>query len=109
MKKDTKFPKWLNVAFGYGAEGLYGGFENRWCSDGDVLDIDDCPEEMIIDRSDIPRYRQYYLSFDVDLTRIPTNSRVVKILLSVFNIVKIPAPTIEFNRQNKVKFHFFYF
>jgi hypothetical protein len=30
LRKESKFPRWLNVAVGYGAENMYGGFENEW-------------------------------------------------------------------------------
>jgi hypothetical protein len=30
MKKETKFPKWLNVAFGYGANGMIGARDNNF-------------------------------------------------------------------------------
>jgi hypothetical protein len=30
LSDDTRFPKWLNVAVGYGADGLIGGTENKF-------------------------------------------------------------------------------
>ena len=50
-----KFPPWLNVSFGYGAHGMLGGFENVWYQ-----------ENKEIDYTNIPRYRRYYLSLDID-------------------------------------------
>lgn len=55
------------------------------------------------------RTRQFYLSLDVDLTKINTNSHFLKTLFSVFNSVKIPAPTIEFRELGGIKWHFIYF
>ena len=26
----SNIPAWLNVAVGYGADGMFGGFENKW-------------------------------------------------------------------------------
>lgn len=91
--KDNKIPKWLNVAFGYGADGMLTGdtFSN-------TLDI---PDQN--------RIRQFYLSLDVDLERIETNSRVLKSIFSFINFIKIPAPTIEINSNGKMKFHYIYF
>lgn len=91
--KKSKFPKWLNVAVGYGAEGMLTG--------NDEPDSIDFPNQ--------DRIRQYYLSLDIDLSRIKTKSRVLKSLLSVINFVKIPAPTFEINSKGKLKFHSIYF
>ena len=91
--KKTKVPKWLNVAFGYGAEGMLTG-------DDDPIDLDFINQDRI---------RQYYLSLDIDLSRIKTKSHVLKTLLSVFNFIKIPAPTLEINSKGKLKLHSIYF
>lgn len=91
--KESKVPKWLNVAFGYGAHGMLTG--------------DDDPVDM--DFLDQDRIRQYYLSLDIDLSRIKTNSHVLKTLFSVFNFIKIPAPTLEINSKGKLKLHPIYF
>ncbi|MGO4906234.1 DUF2279 domain-containing protein [Flavobacterium sp. W20_MBD1_R3] len=91
--KDSKIPKWLNVAFGYGAEGmLTGNSDNTGFLNAN-------PQ----------RFRQFYLSVDVDLTKIKTKSHFLKTVFSVLNTIKIPAPTIEFVRFNDIKYHFIYF
>ena len=92
--KDSKIPKWLNVALGYGADGMITG------------DIENVTPISI---SNPKRFRQFYLSLDVDLTRIKTNSHFLKTVFSVLNTVKIPAPTIEFVHLNDIKYHFIYF
>jgi len=97
LPKSNTIPKWLNVAVGYGAQGLWGGFENEW-------EIDDQRYEL-----NLPRYRQWYLSLDVDLSRIDTDNYLLKTILSVLNIIKIPAPAIEFNSLGEVKFHIIHF
>ncbi|MCF8244359.1 MAG: YfiM family protein [Saprospiraceae bacterium] len=97
-KKASKFPAWLNVAVGYGAGNLYGGYENKWVTeDGVVFELD--PERY-------PRYRQYYLSLDVDWTRIPTRHRWLKVSLRALNFLKVPAPVLEFNSLGKAHFHY---
>lgn len=78
------FPPWLNISFGYGADGLLGGMENR-----------DNSGKTTFDRRDIKRYRQFYLSPDVDFTRIKTNSKLLKTFFSACNLIKFPAPAIE--------------
>lgn len=96
---DSKIPKWLNLSFGYGARTMLGGTENVWTND----------DGTVTDRSDIPRYRRFLLSADVDLTRIPVKKKWLKTLFSVVNVVKIPAPAIEFNTQGKVVVYGMYF
>lgn len=95
--KGSRWPSWLNVAVGYGAENLFGGFGNEWEGpNGAVFRLD-----PVI----YPRYRQFYLSPDIDLSRIPVRSKFVKALLGVANFIKIPAPALEVNTLGKVKFH----
>lgn len=90
---------WLSLALGYGAKGLYGGFENL-AHDGQGM--------VTFDRRDIKRVRQWYLSPDIDFTKIPTNSRSVRTLLSLLNVIKIPAPALELSR-GKLRGHLLYF
>lgn len=97
-KETSKFPAWLNLAFGYGADNLYGGFENKWeTADGAIFELD--PQRY-------PRYRQYYLSLDVDWTRVPTKKRWVRLAFRAINYLKIPAPAFEVNTLGKTRFHF---
>lgn len=96
LKKESKFPAWLNFAFGYGATGMTGGFDN-------VLVYNDTP---------IPPYerqRQYYFSLDVDFTKIPTNNKVLKYTFKVLNIFKVPFPTLEYNSGGDWVWHWIYF
>lgn len=109
MKPETKFPKWLMVSFGYSVDGLLGGYENIWCPDADIKP-EDCAPASLIDYSNlIQRQRQYYLSLDIDLSQIKTNSEFVNALFSVLNIVKFPAPALEINENTGVKFRPIYF
>lgn len=89
--KTEYIPNWLNLALGYGAEGVLTGRADN------------------IDFPNQDRYRQFYLSLDIDLTKIKTNSNVLKTLFSVFNTIKVPMPTLEFNGKNGVKAHYIYF
>ena len=88
----TKLPAWLNLSVGYGADGMFGGFENVAYSktDGSVT----------FDRRDIERYRQWYLAPDVDFTRIKTKSKFLKSVFSALNILKFPSPALEFSNGN---------
>jgi hypothetical protein len=95
--KASKFPAWLNVAVGYGAGNLYGGFENKWTTaEGTTFELD---------RDRYPRYRQFYLSPDIDWSRIPVKRKWIKFALGLFNWLKFPAPAMEVNTLGKVKFH----
>jgi len=95
FNKESSIPKWLNIAFGYGADGMLSGNKNIY-SNSFIL-----PEQN--------RYRQYYISLDLDLTKIRTRSNLLKTIFSTLNFVKIPAPTIEINSKGRSKFHLFYF
>ncbi|HCQ11827.1 DUF2279 domain-containing protein [Flavobacterium sp.] len=92
--KNSKIPKWLNIAVGYGGEGIVTGSD-------DLVNPIFFPEQQ--------RTRQFYLSFDADLTKIKTNSHILKTIFSVFNTIKIPAPTFEIRSLGDAKFHFLYF
>ena len=92
--KTAEIPKWLNLAVGYGADGMITG--NETFTNNNFL-----PQHT--------RFRQFYLSLDVDLTKINTKSHVLKTFLSIFNTIKIPAPTVEINSLGKFSWQAFYF
>ncbi|POS00846.1 putative lipoprotein DUF2279 [Flavobacterium croceum DSM 17960] len=86
--KNKTFPKWFNLAIGYGGENMFYAHKTEI---GDT------------------RYRQLYVSFDVDLTKIRTKSHTLKTIFSVLNTIKFPTPTVEFSSLNGCKMHFIYF
>jgi uncharacterized protein YfiM (DUF2279 family) len=87
---NNQFPKWLNLAVGYGADGMIGAFDN--------------PTYSLAERE-----RQYYLSLDIDLTRIKTKSKLANTVLGAFGFIKFPMPTVEFNQKSGFKFYPIYF
>lgn len=89
--KSDFIPNWLNFAFGYGASGMLTGE----------------PSDEVFQNQN--RITQYYLSLDIDLTRIKTNSHFLKTVFDVLNVIKVPFPTLELNSKGVSKFHFFYF
>ena len=89
--KTDYIPNWLNLAFGYGADGMLTGEPNN---------------SLFPNQN---RTRQFYLSLDIDLSRIKTNSNVLKTIFDVFNVIKVPFPAIELNSKGRLKAHFFYF
>lgn len=92
--KESKIPKWLNVAFGYGAEGMISG---------------NVQDDIPISVENPQRYHQFFLSFDVNLAKIDTKSHFLKTIFSVFNTIKIPAPTLEYSANKGFKAHALYF
>lgn len=85
----TTLPGWLNVAVGYGADGLFGGYENL---------ARDKSGNITFDRRDIKRYRQWYLAPDVDLTKIKTRSKLLQAVFSALNVLKFPTPALQFSK-----------
>lgn len=96
LNKESKFPAWLNFAFGYGATGMTGGFENASEHNGKSIPYYD-------------RQRQFFLSLDVDFTKIPTNNKFLKYTFKVLNIFKVPFPTLEYNTNGQWVWHWIYF
>lgn len=88
--KESRFPKWLNIALGYGAQNMVfarneqnslAGFEN---------------------------YRQYYFGIDFDLSYIKTDKKWLQVLLFIGDMIRLPAPAIEFS-NNKLRGRLFYY
>lgn len=92
--KQTKIPKWFNIAIGYGAEAMLSGNNKN-----QISGFGQNPAS----------FRQFYLSFDVDLAKINIKSRFFKTLFSVLNTIKIPAPTLEYTANKGFKGHLIYF
>jgi hypothetical protein len=96
LHRDSGFPKWLNVAAGYGGKGMLGAASN--------------PDEH--NGQPLPKYnrvRQYYLSVDIDWTRIKTDSHVMRTVFKVLSFVKLPFPALEYNSEDGIKGHWLYF
>jgi hypothetical protein len=94
FSKDSKIPKWLNLALGYGGDGMVTGNKENYAQNS---------------ISNPQGFRQFYLSLDVYLTKINTKSHFLKTIFSVLNTLKIPAPTIEIRQFNGIKWHLIYF
>ena len=89
--RQSGIPSWLNFAVGYGAEGMLTGVAND-------------PDGVFIDQD---RYSQWYLSLDLDLSKIKTNSHVLSTVFSLLNVIKRPLPTVEFSSRKKRVFYLF--
>lgn len=97
IKKDNKF-SFINLSFGYGAENMYGTFQNSFPMSDETFD-----------RSNLIRYRQFYLSPDIDFTKIKTKSKSLKALFFILSSIKMPLPGIEYNSLNQLKCHWVIF
>lgn len=91
-----KIPKWINIAFGYSANGMIKEFENPLYYNGQAF-------------PHLERYRQFLFSLDIDFSKIPTEKKWLRSVFRTLNLIKIPFPTIEVNRIDKVKFRPIYF
>ena len=95
----SNVPKWFAIAFGYGAEGMFGARSNI---------AKDKNGNIIFDRSDIKRYRQWFISPDIDLSKVRTKKKSVRLILNALNAFKFPMPSIEFSNGN-IKGHWIHF
>jgi hypothetical protein len=96
---NNHLPRWLNIAIGTGAEGMFGARQNiAYDKNGSV----------VFNRPDIKKYRQWYLAPDIDLTKIKTKNKYVKSTLFILNALKFPMPAIEYG-NSKFRFHYVYF
>lgn len=88
--KQSNFPRWLNLAVGYGAQDMVRGrdFQNQ--------------------AAGFDSYRQFYLGIDFDLSYIETDKKWLKTALFILDAFKLPAPTLSFSRNNP-QFHLLYF
>ncbi|MCB0659616.1 MAG: DUF2279 domain-containing protein [Saprospiraceae bacterium] len=94
---ESRWPKWLNIAIGTGAESMYGGFKNEWTIGSASFELP----------SSYNRYRQFYISPDIDFSELKTNNSALKTLFSIFNVFKCPAPALEINTKGEIVFHLF--
>ena len=89
MKSHPQFPKWLNLAVGYGADGMISAEADK---SGNL-------------NQNFGRTRQFYLSLDLDLHRIKTKKVWLNTVLQTVGFIKIPFPTLEYNTDKGFDFH----
>jgi hypothetical protein len=88
--KFIRFPKWLNLAVGYGADGMVYATNQQNQLAG------------------FHANRQFYIGLDLDLAHIRSRSKLLNTALYILNLVKLPAPAIEFSGGD-VSFNVFQF
>lgn len=87
----SKVPSWLNLAVGYGAGGMLGGRSNPAVDNNGVA------------LPNFERYSQFYLSPDLDFTKIKTKNIYLKTLFKALSFYKFPFPAIEVNTLGKIR------
>jgi uncharacterized protein YfiM (DUF2279 family) len=97
--QNSNIPRWLQISVGTGAEGLFGARENY------AIDVN---RNIVFDRKNINRIRQWYLAPDVDLTKIKTKHKGIKTMLFILNALKFPAPALELS-NGKLKWNWIEF
>ncbi|GGB89568.1 DUF2279 domain-containing protein [Dyadobacter sediminis] len=88
--KGSGWPLWLCFSVGYGMHDMVSAEKSR-----------------SIELGYVP-YRQYYLSLDIDLTKIKSRKKFVRTIGFLANSIKIPAPSLQFSKKG-VAFKPFYF
>jgi hypothetical protein len=91
--KSSMFPKWLCISIGYGIDGRIVGDQTSYTSADGIT---------------YHSKQQYYLSVDLDLKNLPIKNKTLKKIVCAFNYLKIPAPTVSF-QKNKIQFLPIYF
>jgi len=89
--KPRWLPAWLSLSAGYGGSGMVGGY-------GEL------PRAVI----DAREYRRWLLSVDVDWTRIPTRSGLLRTVLYLMNMLKTPAPALGLEKGKIVGYGLYY-
>ncbi|MFM2359833.1 MAG: hypothetical protein RLY16_1826 [Bacteroidota bacterium] len=95
LSHNTSFPSYLNVAIGYGADGMIGARTNP----------------IKVAGKEIPSFKRqsrWLLSLDADLKRFTQTNRP-QTLLSIPGVMKMPAPALELRRDSALKFHWLYY
>ncbi|MCH8491067.1 MAG: YfiM family protein [Oceanicaulis sp.] len=95
--QQNSFPKWLCLSFGYSANGMTGSYINPTFNNaGEPI-------------PDFTRYRQYFFSLDLDLTKLKPKSPFLKMLFSTFGYIKFPFSALEYNQMDGFVFRSIYF
>lgn len=91
LKEESKYPRWLSIAVGYGAEEIV--FNSA--SGNEALGL--------------RAHRQFYISPDLNLMQFKGKSKLLNTALYVLSIIKVPAPALEYNSKNGFRVHALYF
>ena len=96
---ESRWPKWLALAVGYSGHNIYGGFDNQWVINNEIISAD----------TDLfPRSGQFVIALDYDLSQIKARKPFSKSLLKILNIFKWPAPGLLYDKDRGLAFHLIY-
>jgi hypothetical protein len=95
-------PAWLNVAMGLRGEHMYAGYGYSW-TDADT------GARFNVDPEVYPRRMRYFLSLDIDLTRLPVRHPFLRTVCHAFNFIKVPFPALEWRPGGPLQGHWMYF
>jgi len=91
LASDKTFPKWMNFAIGYGATNMIRAKNN------------------VNDVNNFQHKREFYISFDADLTRIRWKKKWMMTTAKILSFIKIPSPTLEIRNDGRIKMHALFF
>jgi hypothetical protein len=91
LADDAAFPRWMNVAIGYGATEMI------------------TAKNTVDDVNNFQRKREFYISFDADLDRVQWKKKWMKQIAKILSFIKIPGPTLEIRNDGKVKMYGVFF
>ncbi len=94
---ESKLPKWLNIAVGYGADGMISGTSVAF-----TIMEGGCYAAP-------HRNRQFYLGIDVDLRKIDTGKPFWNKVLKMASFIKIPAPAFGYDKNSGITFYPIYY
>ncbi len=89
---ESKFPKWIQLGFGYSIDGKIRGHDDVYTDPNTLLTYQ--------------AHREYALSIDIDWAQLPIKKTWLKKLLKPLNAIKIPFPAV-FWRNNVCYVGFF--
>jgi len=91
LASDAAFPRWLNIALGYGATKMIRAEMNE------------------VDVNNFQHTREFYISFDADLNRVRWKKKWMRTTARILSFIKIPSPTFEIRSDGKMKMHGLFF
>ena len=90
LPENSRYPGWLNLALGFGTEGMVYGQPEQSRAAGYLP------------------YAQFYLSPELNLSHFKSNKKLLRLLLFVLDGIHLPAPALELNK-NRIRLHPLYF
>lgn len=79
---------WICLSLGYSIDGYTGGKKNSY-------------DPSLVNPPNFKRTSEFYFSIDIDFSKLPIQSKALRRILKVFNVIKIPAPAIGFTSDGK--------